>query len=157
MLNEKPIEWITKVEENPLHRIARIFCLVAAVFGIAVFLFISPMIILFAAFCVFLILFLLLQIRATVEYEFTFLSDELRVVVIYNRRRRKDRMVVRLNEIQYMIKKIEKGEEAVYCCDKRDDDRTYTLVFSRDGQRMHLVLQPDPDFVELLKMRRLVR
>ncbi len=156
MTNSKPIEWITEMGEALGHKIARLFCLAAAIALIIVFLG-MPYLIFIIAGVVFLILFFVLNLRAFVEYEFTYFAEELRVVAIYNQRRRKKKIVIQLSDMQYLVKKIEQGNETIYCCSRRDEGYTYTLACNQEGRRVNLVLQPDPAFVEELQRRRLVR
>ncbi|MCD8148117.1 MAG: hypothetical protein LUE92_00825 [Clostridiales bacterium] len=156
MNNSKPIEWITEIGESLGHKMARFFCLAAAVALIIVFLG-APYLALIIAGVVFLLLFFVLNLRAFVEYDFMYFAEELRIVVIYNQRRRKKKMVIKLSDMQYMVKKIEPGSDTIYCCARRDEGNTYTLACNQEGRRMNLVLQPDPAFVEELQHRRLVR
>lgn len=155
-MNEKPMEWMTDCGESTGHKLGRIVSLAAAV---ALFLFYLLSMRLFAlvGVLIFGVLFAWMQMHAFVEYEFCYFSGEIDVAAIYNRARRKKKMTIRLEDVEYMVKKIEPQQDTKYFCRKEDTGSTYTMVVNANGKRCAVVLEAEPAFVKVMEAQRKVR
>ena len=154
-MNEKPMEWMTVCGEGTAHKIGRIASLAVAI--ICFFLMIlSGQTLIMVGTLVFAGLFAWMQTHSFVEYEFCYFADEVDVAVIYNRARRKRKMRFGLEEVEYMVKRLESLDVMKYFCPKGVEG-IYTLVLNQDGKRTGLVMEADPEFVKVMEMKRKVR
>lgn len=155
-VNEKPLEWLIDCEESTGHKIGRVASLIMA---IVLFLFFSMSGQLFAliGLVIFAVIFILLQRKAYVEYEFFHFDGDIRISAIYNRARRKNKMKFTVSDVEYMVKKIEKQEVTKYFCIPDDMGNIYTMVLNQDGKRTAVVMEADPEFVKIMERKRKIR
>ena len=155
-MNETPLEWIAECGESMGHRLGRFASLGAAV---ALFLFYAMSRQLFAliGLALFAGLFAWMQMHAFLEYEFCYFDGDVDVAAIFNRARRKKKMHFHLDDVEYMVKKIDPQQETKYFCSKRDGGSVYTLITNQEGKRTAIVLEADPAFVKVMEMKRKVR
>ncbi|MCD8300086.1 MAG: hypothetical protein LUC41_02760 [Clostridiales bacterium] len=153
-MNEKPIEWISTVGEFIGHKICRFACLVLMIVSAVLFFLSMTLLPMFAA-IVFLFLFIFLHLRNYLEYEFMYISGELRITTIYNQRRRKKKAVIPLDKIERMTKRINDADRPEYLCPRAESDGIYALSYNsgEEGRRI-IVIEADPEFVKLMQMRR---
>ncbi len=155
-MNEKPLEWISVYGESMGHKVGRI-CALAAAVVVFVFSFLTLQLVMFIVAVAFGVLFAWLQMHAFTEYEFCYFSDEIDVAAIYNRARRKKKMSFRMENIEYMVKKVEPQQVTRYYGDKNNMGSIYTLVVNQDGKRTAIVMESDPEFTKVMEMKRKLR
>lgn len=155
-MNEKPMEWMAVYGESILHRMGRILALAAAVAAFLFFILTGLLAAMIAA-AVLALIFLWLQLHAFTEYEFCYFADEIDVAAIYNRARRKKKMTIRLEDVEYMVKKEDPQESTKYFCNKNNLGSIYTLVVNDQGKRTGIVMEAEPEFVKIMEMKRKVR
>ncbi len=150
---DKSIEWLNKIGESFGHLFLRVLCIVLMVVSLVLLVIAYSWVPLICA-GAFLALFIILNLRHYVEYEFIFLADELRVTTIYNRRRRKKKMTIPLAKIERLAPDARGVERVEYLCSSKATENVYALIYNSDAGRRAIVMQADEDFVNLMKMRR---
>lgn len=155
-MNEKPLEWMAVCGESAGHKLGRIAALAAAV-ALFLFFFLTGQLFALIGLAVFGALYAWLQMRAFVEYEFCYFSDDVDISAIYNRARRKKKMSFTLADVEYMVKKVEPQQVTKYFCNKSESEKLYTLVLNQEGKRTAVVMEADPGFVKVMEMKRKVR
>ncbi len=155
-MNTKPLEWMAVCGESMGHKIARVGSLIIAILAF-LFMMTTGLKVAVVGVIIFAALSGWLQMRAYVEYEYCYFSDEVDVAVIYNRARRKKKMSFSISDVEYMVKKIEKQENTKFFCKKEDVGNTYTLLLNQNGKRTAVVMEADPEFVKAMEMKRKVR
>lgn len=155
-MTEKPLEWISVFGESTAHKLGRFASIIIGVILLLMYSVVRQIpILLIGAVLVFL--FIWMQIHAFVEYEFCYFDGDIDVSAIYNRARRKQKMTFKLDEIDYMVKKVEPQEVTKYFCNKSNQGNVYTIVANLNGKRTALVLESDPEFTKILEMKHKVR
>lgn len=152
-MNEKPLEWMTECGESAGHKIGRIAALAgAAVLIIWFFLTLQLFALIGAA--VLGVLFAWLNMHAFVEYEFCYFGGDLDVSVIYNRARRKKKFSCTLEEVEGMVKRMDKKDNTLYFCNKGNISDIYTMAVNQNGKRTALVMEPVPEFIQVMQTKR---
>ncbi len=155
-MNEKPIEWFTTLGEGILHRIAFWVCLVAMIVAFF-FAFLTLAALLLIPAGVFTVLFLLLFFFRYKEYAFVLIGDDMRVSTVYNKNRRRKKMEFSLSQVERMERGVSSYGKMVYLCRRRHKENLYTVIVHQGQDRTALVMEPDPEFVELMKRKRLLQ
>ena len=138
------------------HKIGRISSLAAAIV-VFVLSFLTLQLVFFIVAVVLGALYAWLQMHAFVEYEFCYFDDEIDVAAIYNRARRKKKLSFRMENIDYMVKKVEPQQVTRYFANTANMGNIYTLVANLDGKRTAIVMESDPGFTKILEMKRKLR
>ncbi len=156
-MNEKPIEWFTTVGENIIHRIFKFFFLIAAAISFIVTFMVASLLPLIPL-ALFAVLFLVFYLYGFVEYSFILVGDDMRVSTVYNNNRRKLKLEFTLNQVE----RIEQGIspyaiEPVWLCAKNGPEEKYTMLLHMKDERKTLIFEADPEFLEVMKRRRLLK
>jgi hypothetical protein len=155
-MNEKRLEWMSVCEESIGHRFGRVAAL-AAVIILAVWTFMTMSLIFIVLTVVSGGLYYWLQLGRYLEYEYCYFSDDMEIALIYNKARRKKKMSLTLQEVEYVVKGVEKKEITRYFCNQNKVNDLYTLVLNKEGKRTAVVMEPCPEFLEVLQMKRKIR
>ncbi len=155
-MNEKPMEWMAVCGEGMGHKLGRIVSLAAAVACFLFFVLTSRLFAVVGA-ALFAILYSWMQTHAFVEYEFCYFDGDLDVAAIFNKARRKKKMSIRLEDMEYMVKKVEPQQNTKYFCRRENEGMIYTLVVNQEGKRTAVVMEAAPEFVKIMEMKHKVR
>lgn len=155
-MNEKAIEWTVEVPESKVHKFRRMISLIIAVI-IFVFYTMTGIPVGLIGVIVFACISGWMQMNANVEYVCYYANEVLEITPLYNRTRHGKSMTFSINEIEYLVKGMESREITRYFCKKEEVTDVYTLLVQKEEQKIAVVLEADPDFVELMKARHKVR
>ena len=155
-MNEKPMEWMTDCGEGMGHKLGRFASLAGAILMFFYYAFSSMILVLIVAallggLCAWM------WMHAFIEYEFCYFDGEMDVAAIFNRARRKKKMTIRMDDVEYMVKKIEPGQNTVYFCRKEENGNIYTLSVNAGGKRTAVVMVAIPEFVKVIEMKHKLR
>ena len=153
---ERPLEWMVDCGESTGHKVGRVASLAAAMVLFLFFLLSFQTFAIIGA-VIFGILFAWMQSHANVEYEYCYFDGDVDVAAIYNRSSRKKKMNFTINDIEYIVKKIEKQEVTKYFCNRANLGSIYTIVMNKNGKRTAIVTELVPEFVKVLQMKQKVR
>ena len=155
-MNEKPLEWISVYGEGTGHKVGRISSL-AATIVVFLFSFLTFRLVFFIVAVALGVLYAWLQMHAFTEYEFCYFDDEIDVAAIYNRARRKKKLSFRMENVDYMVKKVDPQQVTKYFANTGNMGNIYTMVVNLEGKRTAIVMESDPDFTKVMEMKRKVR
>lgn len=151
-MNERTLEWMAVCGESIGHKIGRSLAIAATVICL-LWTFLTFQIVFMIATVLFGVLSYWLNTHSYIEYEYSFFSDELEIAAIYNKARRKQKMTCKLSEVEYAVKGIDKKENVKYFCNQKNVDDIYTLVLNQEGKRTSVVVEQQPEFIQILKMK----
>ena len=154
-MNEKPMEWMAVCGEGIGHKIGRFLSLLVAILAFLLFMMSGQFLIVLVA-VAFGVLCAWLWMHAYVEYEFCHFDGDVDIAAIYNRARRKKKMSFKLEDVEYMVKKLEPQQTTKYFCKKNNLGGLYTLVVNQEGKRIAVVMEACPEFVKIMEMKRKV-
>lgn len=155
-MNEKAIEWAVKVPESIGHKIVRITFLLIATAILVVYT-LTGVPIGLAGVIIFSCISGWMQMNANVEYICYYFNEVLEITPLYNRTRHGKKLTFPIENILYMVEGIESQENMKYFCKKKGAEDVYTLAIHQDDKQMAVVLEMEPDFVDIMQNRGKVR
>lgn len=151
-MSEKPMEWMTEVPESCGHKTTRTILLIIAVI-IFIFYTMTGLVYGLIGVVAFAGISGWMQMQADVIYEFYYSDGEVEITPVYNRTRHGKKMKFSIDEVAYMVKKVDFQEVTKYFCKKADTDNLYTLVLNQDEKRIAIVIEEEPEFVKMMEMK----
>lgn len=156
IMDEKAIEWAVKVPETIGHRILRVIFLLMATVTLVVYTMTNVPVGLIGV-IVFSCISGWMQMNANVEYVCYYFNEVLEVTPLYNRTRHGKKFTFSMEDILDMVEGVEPQENTKYFCKKKGAEDVYTLLVQQEGVPMAVVLEMEPDFVEMMQSRCKVR
>lgn len=153
-LKNSTFEWICRGEESQIKRLLRI-----AVQWICILFGIVAILLGYLPFLVMALLFgigwLILYRSQRIEYEFTYLMGDLEIFRISNGARRKKKFQCTLEEINYLVKKVDVQGKALKFY--FDATQVYTMQVNNSKGQTSVLLEADERFVKILEQERKLR
>jgi hypothetical protein len=97
--------------------------------------------------------------RLNKEYEYTFASGELDIDVIINRSKRKKKLSVTLNNVEFMAHINDKNhsfdskniEQTIDCSSGIITDNTYAFLINYNGKKTKIIIEPNDNMLNSFK------
>ncbi len=148
-MNDVSIEWISPVGESTRHKTWKWLFLIIAVAAV-VYSAIFWIIFLLIVAAGFFVLFIFFMFFAYKDFAFVLIDTDMRIARVYNRTRRKPMLQFDLKEVNSMVHGVEPEDKLIYYCNPKGDGDKYTLTVTRGIETKYIVIEPEPEFVDLM-------